>query len=91
MSEADKLRQEAKGLLLKLFKIPDGFSSGMIERVVDCIVGAAVLEVASLVQHSAQQNAHLTPESLASSQAVSNASALEQSDGDSSPAQAQVA
>ncbi len=42
-------------------------------------------------EHTAQQNAHLTPESLASSQAVSYASALEQSDGDTPPAQAQVA
>ena len=43
------------------------------------------------VVNSAQHNAHLTPESLASSQAVVNASALEQSDGDTPPAQAQVA
>ncbi len=41
--------------------------------------------------HAAQQNAHLTPESLASSQAVSNASAISQSDGDTPPAQTQVA
>ena len=40
---------------------------------------------------AAEQNAHLTPESLASSQAVSNSSALEQSDGVPPPAQAQVA
>lgn len=40
---------------------------------------------------AAEHHAHLTPESLASSQTVVNASALEQSDGDSSPAQAQVA
>lgn len=40
---------------------------------------------------SAQHHAHLTPESLASSQAVSNASAVSQSDSDTPPAQAQVA
>lgn len=40
---------------------------------------------------AAEHHAHLTPESLASSQAVVNASASEPSDGDSSPAQAQVA
>lgn len=40
---------------------------------------------------SAQHHAHLTPESLASSQAVVNASALEQSDGGTPPAQSQVA
>jgi hypothetical protein len=44
-----------------------------------------------MVECSAQHHAHLTPESLASSQAVSNASALEQSDGATPPAQAQVA
>ncbi len=38
-----------------------------------------------------QHHAHLTPESLASSQAVVNASALSQSDSDNPPAQAQVA
>ena len=41
--------------------------------------------------HAAEHNAHLTPESLASSQAVVNASALEQSDSVPPPAQAQVA
>jgi hypothetical protein len=40
---------------------------------------------------AAQHHAHLTPETLPTSQAVSNASALEQSDGDTPPAQAQVA
>jgi len=42
-------------------------------------------------KEAAQQYAHLTPESLATSQAVVNASALEPSDGDTRPAQAQVA
>lgn len=40
---------------------------------------------------SAQQHAHLTPESLASAQAVVNASALEQLDSVPPPTQAQVA
>lgn len=39
---------------------------------------------------AAQQKLHLTPESLASSQAVVNASAFSQSDSDTPPAQAQV-
>lgn len=38
-----------------------------------------------------QQNAHPTPKSLATSQAVVNASAESQSDGESQPAQARVA
>jgi DNA segregation ATPase FtsK/SpoIIIE-like protein len=40
---------------------------------------------------TAEHNAHLTPETGATSQAVVNASALEQPDGDTPPAQAQVA
>jgi len=40
---------------------------------------------------AAEQNAHLTPESLASSQAVINAETSAQSDSDTTPAQAQVA
>lgn len=46
--EADKLREEAKEHLLQMFKIPEGYSSSVVERIVDCIVFAAVLEVASL-------------------------------------------
>ena len=40
---------------------------------------------------AAQQSTHPTPESLAKSQAESNTETLEQSDGDTPPAQAQVA
>jgi hypothetical protein len=47
--------------------------------------------IARVFKYAAEQNAHLTPESLASSQAVFNASAIPQSDGDTPPAQAQVA
>ena len=55
-----------------------------------CICGGKSWLVCNL-GCAAQRLAHLTPESLASSQAVFNASALEQSDGDTPPAQAQVA
>lgn len=47
--EADKLRSEASKLLCSMFKIPEGYSSGTVERIVDCIVGAAVLEVGALM------------------------------------------
>lgn len=46
-----------------------------------------VFEIIEAVEH----HAHLTPETQPPSQAVVNASALEQSDGDTPPAQAQVA
>ena len=46
--EADKLRQEAKDLLKNLFKLPKGFSDGRVDRIVDCIISAAVLEIADI-------------------------------------------
>lgn len=42
-------------------------------------------------EEAAQQNAHPTPETQATSQAVVNAETLSQSDGESSPAHARVA
>lgn len=52
--EADKLRREAKIILSKMFNIPEGYTNMAVERLVDCIIGAAILEVAAL-QESAQQ------------------------------------
>lgn len=43
------------------------------------------------IRVAVEHHAHLTPETQATSQAVVNASALEQSDSDTPPAQAQVA
>lgn len=71
-------------------------SSEMPCKCVDCRLAYAAGSEAAFEElfgssQSAQHHAHLTSESLASSQAVVNASALEQSDGDTSPAQSQVA
>lgn len=38
-------RQSAIEAASGLFNIPDGFSSGLVERMVDDIIGAAVLEM----------------------------------------------
>jgi hypothetical protein len=46
--EAEDLKSEAKELLNKMFKFPFGYSSGAVEKIVDCIVSAAVLEVAEI-------------------------------------------
>lgn len=46
--QADLLRHEAKQHLNSLFKIPEGYGSGSVERLVDCIIFAAVLEVSAL-------------------------------------------
>ena len=49
MGEADKaiqdLTAEAKKHLSKMFDIPDGYSSGSVERIVDCIIMASALTV----------------------------------------------
>jgi len=48
--EADKLRQEAKDLLKDmlcgLYRVAPGFSNDKVDRLVDCIISAAVLEIA---------------------------------------------
>ena len=49
------------------------------------------LRLCGVCWDAVEHHAHLTPETQPQSQAVVNASALEQSDGDTSPAQAQVA
>ena len=46
--EADKLRHEAKVLLKRMFNIAEGESNGNVERIVDCIVGAAILEISDM-------------------------------------------
>lgn len=48
MSEADKLRDEAKTLLQQAFKIPKNCASETVDRIIDCIIGAAVIESALL-------------------------------------------
>jgi len=55
--ESERLKQEAKRKLLKILNIPDGYSSGLVDRFVDCIISATVLEVASIIQEAAQQSA----------------------------------
>jgi hypothetical protein len=44
--EVDDLKQEATRLLEGMFRIPEGYSSGTLRRVVDCIVFAAAIQVA---------------------------------------------
>lgn len=55
--EADKLRHEAKKRLNSLMKLPEGYSSGETERLVDCIIGAAVLEVVAIINQERQEQA----------------------------------
>jgi hypothetical protein len=63
------------------------------DNCVYCEARRVLNEIGEIAWHgvkSAQQKLHLTPESLATSHAFVNASALKQSDGDTPPAQAQV-
>lgn len=48
--EADKLRQESKDLLYRLLQLPDGYPSEEVDRLIDCIVSAAMMEIAADVQ-----------------------------------------
>lgn len=43
MSESERLKLEAVKLLEAMFKIPEGYSSEGLRRVVDCIVEVVVL------------------------------------------------
>ncbi len=52
---SDDLREEAKALLSYLLKIPDDTNGGSVERLVDCIIGAAVLEVANMMRKAAKK------------------------------------
>lgn len=56
--EADKLRHEAKTLMRRMFGIAEGESNGTVERLVDCIISTAILEIASM-NHEAAKDASL--------------------------------
>lgn len=62
----------------------------MLGELSEAVTGETLDKVREALK-AAEQNAHLTPETQPTSQAVVNASASEQSDGDTPPAQAQVA
>ena len=50
IEEANKLRDEAKRHLNGLLGIPTGYSNGTSERLVDCLIGAALLEVSAIMK-----------------------------------------
>ena len=47
--EADAQRNEAKKMLNAAFGMPKDISSGSIDRSVDCIISAAMLEVVMVI------------------------------------------
>jgi hypothetical protein len=50
-------RIKAKRSLMAMFKIPEGYSSGEVESIVDNIIWAAVHQVAELQMESMKPNA----------------------------------
>lgn len=52
--ESENLRREAKKALCGLLNIPEGTSNGLAERFVDCVIGAAILEIAAIQKESAK-------------------------------------
>jgi hypothetical protein len=56
--QADIQRAEAKRLLTSLFGWGEGIGSEAIDRAVDCIIGAAILEI-SAIHEEAARNARL--------------------------------
>ncbi len=52
---SEDLRAEAKQLLSSLLRIPEGTSSIAVERLIDCIIGATVLEVANMMRKAMRE------------------------------------
>ena len=52
---ADAQRHEAKQLMRRLLWIAEGESNGMAERLVDCLISAAMLEAVLVVNEGMQQ------------------------------------
>lgn len=53
---SDSLRREAYKIIQHIFKVPEGFDDLSLNRLVDCIISAAVLQVAALQEKAIQQN-----------------------------------
>lgn len=53
---SEDMRHEAKTRLNRLMKIPEGYGSGEVERFVDCIIGAAILEMSYIYSEASKHN-----------------------------------
>lgn len=47
-AKASELRHRAKKNLNAMFRIPEGYSSGTVEQIVDDVISCAVLEIAAI-------------------------------------------
>jgi hypothetical protein len=53
-SKISELESEAVRLLDSMFNIPDGFSSGVTNRIVECIISAAILRISAALNQDGQ-------------------------------------
>jgi len=56
---AEELRKEAKAILYNILSIPVGYGSKDIDRVVDCIISASVLESAMFQAEAISQTVNI--------------------------------
>ena len=54
---ADAQRAEAKNMLCRAAGLPEDIMSGAIDRAVDCIISAAVLEAVMIISQGMQEQA----------------------------------
>jgi hypothetical protein len=52
---AEAQREEAKKMLSSAVGLPANISSGTIDRAVDCIIGAAMLEITIIISEGMQE------------------------------------
>lgn len=62
--QIELMRARAKQNANRLFNIPDGYSSGMVEELVDDIINCAILEI-GVMQAEALQNTQRQPDGCA--------------------------
>ena len=53
--QAEIQRAEAKRLINKAFKVEENTESELLNRLIDCIIGAAILEITAIYQEASQK------------------------------------
>ena len=56
LGQAQVLREEAQARLRGMFGVPEGEHNGVIDRIVECIVGSAVLEMTHIINQSFEES-----------------------------------
>jgi len=58
---ADAQRKEAKEMLCSAIGLPEDVMSGAVDRAVDCIISAAVLELSMIINQVARERVENMP------------------------------